>query len=736
MEMQEDLVVVKAEVEKITYQNTVTGFTVAQLSSAGESFTAVGAMPDLETGESVELCGTYSMHDTYGPQLRVQSYTRVLPGDTAAILRYLAGGAVKGIGPATARKIVTRFGEDTLRILEEEPLRLCEIKGISREKAAQLGEEFSRRKSISTVLAFFNAYGIDSAEGLKVYGYYGQNAVDSIRENPYRLCAPEIGLDFQRVDALAGRINAAYSGIERAKSGIEYVLRHNLFNGHTCLPQEKLLAVAAALLEAPRSQLEDALAELAGEGRIIVSGAKAERYAALAEYADSEAYIANRLQMICAFPIFSQKPVEQEIAAIEAQQGIRYAEQQKQAIRLAAENGMLILTGGPGTGKTTTVNAIIQILENRGLSVRLTAPTGRAAKRLQELCGREAQTIHRLLEVTFTGAQDKPVFGRNESHPLPCDALIIDEMSMVDVKLFEAILKGLKLSCKLILVGDADQLPSVSAGNVLYDLIKAGSFPLVQLNEIFRQAQQSLIVTNAHRIIGGQMPDLQQKDKDFFFLSCAGAQVPRTVADLCCNRLPKAYGYSPLQDIQILCPTKITDCGTIALNNRIQALFNGDDTLPKITLKGYTLRLGDKVMMMKNNYEILWENAAGEAGTGVFNGDIGILAEVHPAAQTVKVQFEDKLAVFTGEQILQLELAYAVTVHKSQGCEFPCVILPLFATPEKLRYRNLLYTAVTRAKERLILVGSTAVLQQMVENNRKNLRYSGLGEKLAETGVC
>lgn len=729
---QKELTIIKAEVEKITFQNAVTGFTVAQLSAAGESITAVGAMPDLEQGESVELCGAFVMHDTYGPQLRVQSYAKVLPGDAAAIMRYLSGGSIKGIGPATAKKIVTRFGEDTLRILEEEPLRLCEIKGISRDKAVQLGEEFSRRKSISTVLAFFNTYGIDAAESLKIYAYYGQNAIESIREDPYRLCAQEVGLDFQRVDAIAGRINSAYSSVARAKSGLEYVLRHNLFNGHTCLPAEKLFKVAAALLEAPQPLLEDACAELLAEGKIAKNCSNTDIYISLADYDNSEQYIANRLQMLCAFPMFSEKPVEKEIAAIENQQGITYAEGQRLAIRLAAENGMLILTGGPGTGKTTTVNAIIQILENRGLSVRLTAPTGRAANRLQELCGREAQTIHRLLEVAYTGTQDKPVFGRNEENPLPCDVLIIDEMSMVDVKLFEAILKALKLSCKLIMVGDADQLPSVSAGNVLYDLIAAAKFPCVQLSEIFRQARQSLIVTNAHRIIRGEMPELAQKDKDFFFIRAAGLQVPRTVVDLCCSRLTKAYGYSVLNDIQILCPTKITDCGTVALNSRIQAMINGDDTLPAITLKGYTLRLGDKVMMMKNNYEIMWKNIQGESGSGVFNGDIGFLAEVDAAGQIVKVQFEDKLATFIGDEILQLELAYAVTVHKSQGCEFPCVVLPLFATPDKLRYRNLLYTAVTRAKERLVLVGSEAVLSQMVENNRKNLRYSGLRDKLME----
>lgn len=729
---QRDMTTIKAEVEKITYQNSVTGFTVAQFVSEGEHITAVGSMPDIEQGECTLLCGEFVMHDTYGPQFRVQSYTKVLPSDTAAIMRYLAGGAIKGIGPATAKKIVTRFGDDTLRILEQEPLRLCEIKGISREKAAHLGEEFSRRKSISTVLTFFNTYGIDSAEALKIYAYYGQNAIESIRENPYRLCVEEVGLDFQRVDKIAGNINSCYSNIERVKSGLEYVLRHNLLNGHTCLPAQKLYKVASALLEAPSSLLDDACAELLDEGKIVQNNISGNTYISLAEYDFSERYIADRLHMITAFPIFSQKPVDKEIAAIEKQQGIQYAEQQKLAIRLAAENGILILTGGPGTGKTTTVNAIIQILENRGLSVRLTAPTGRAAKRLQELCGREAQTVHRLLEVAYTGAQDKPVFARNESNPLSCDVLIIDEMSMVDIKLFEAILKALKLSSKLIMVGDADQLPSVSAGNVLYDLIHSGKFPCVQLNEIFRQAEQSLIVTNAHRIIGGKMPDLMQKDKDFFFIPALGAQLSRTVSDLCCNRLPKAYGYSVLNDIQILCPTKITDYGTVALNNRIQSMINGDDLLPSITLKGYTLRLGDKVMMMKNNYEIIWETNDGEAGTGVFNGDIGILAEVDAPAQTVRVQFEDKLAKFTGDEILQLELAYAVTVHKSQGCEFPCVILPLFATPDKLRYRNLLYTAVTRAKDRLIIVGSEAVLQQMVENNRKNLRYSGLQEKLEQ----
>ena len=721
--------VIKAEVSKITYQNAVTGFTVAQLLLEGELLTAVGSMPDLDAGEWVEVCGEYVMHDTYGPQLRVKSYTKVLPGDTAAVLRYLSGGAIKGIGPATAKKIVSRFHDDTLRIMEEEPMRLCEIKGISQEKAASIGEEFSRNKSISTVLAFFNAYGIDAAESLKIYSYYGQNAIASICENPYRLCAEEVGLDFQRVDEMAGNINASFSQLERTKSGIEYVLRHNLLNGHTCLPANKLYKVAAALLEVPQTMLDDACAELIDEQKITVNNIEGTEHLSLLEYDLSERYIADRLQMITAFPIYSKSAVDKEIEAIEKQLGINYANQQKQAIKLAAENGILVLTGGPGTGKTTTVNAIIQILENRGLSVKLTAPTGRAAKRLEELCGREAQTIHRLLEVVHLDEVDKHIFVHNENNPLDCDVLIIDEMSMVDVKLFEAILKALKLSSKLIMVGDADQLPSVSAGNVLYDLIHSGKFPCVQLNEIFRQAEQSLIVTNAHRIIGGEMPDLLQKDKDFFFIP-AGAQLPRVVSELCCDRLPKAYGYSVLNDIQILCPTKITDYGTVALNNRIQSIINGDDALPKITLKGYTLRLGDKVMMMKNNYDIIWENSEGESGTGVYNGDIGVLVEINAGEQRVLVQFEDKLATFTGNDILQLELAYAVTVHKSQGCEFPCVILPLFATPDKLRYRNLLYTAVTRAKERLIIVGSEAVLQQMIANNRKNMRYSGLEDKL------
>lgn len=730
MKNNEDLYTIKAEVEKITYQNKENGFTVARFYSGGETFTAVGKMPDLGEGESVELCGTYSTHDIYGPQFKVKSYARVLPGDLAAMKRYLSSGAVKGIGPVTARKIIEHFGEDTLRILEEEPLRLCEVNGISKEKAAQLGEEFSRRKSISTILAYFNTYGINPDESLKAFACFGQNTIECVKENPYYLCMPEIGVDFQRVDSIAARINSDYSTSKRIKSGIEYILQHNLLIGHTCLPEEKLLKVASNLLKVPNEELEEAIAQMKERGRLSVTMAGGDRHIALCECAECEGYIAARLQLIRTLPNFSDKPADKEIAAIEAQQGIRYAEQQKRAIRLAVESGILILTGGPGTGKTTTVNAIIQILENRGLTICLTAPTGRAAKRMQELCHREAQTVHRLLEVAFAGAQDKPVFGRNENNPLRCDVLIVDEMSMVDVKLFEAILRASKLSCKLILVGDFDQLPSVAPGNVLYDLIKSEKFPCVQLNEIFRQAQQSLIVTNAHRIINGTMPDLTQKDKDFFFLNCSGLSVTDTVVDLCCSRLPKAYGYSALQDIQVLCPTKITRYGTTTLNNRIQTRLNGDSSQPSMVLKDYTLRLGDKVMMTKNNYEIIWENAAGEKGTGVFNGDIGILSEIQLSTQTFKVQFEDKVATFIGEQIFQLELAYAITVHKSQGCEFPCVVLPVYGTPEKLCYRNLLYTAVTRARERIVLVGSEEIVKMMVDSNRKILRYSGLRDRL------
>lgn len=725
-----ELTVISGEVVKITFQSSDTGFTVAELIINGDNNTAVGVMPDISVGDEVELCGSFVMHDTYGPQFKVKSYAKVLPSTATAIMRYLANGAVKGIGPATAKKIVSRFGDGTLEILENEPLRLCEIKGISADKAIKLGEEFKGQKSLSTVMAYFNSYGIDSAEVLKIYSYYGQNSIESITENPYRLCLEYIGLDFQRVDEFAGKINPKFSNIERTKSGLEYILRHNLLNGHTCLPREKLLCVAEKLLSDRREILEDALSELKEEVRTVETETANGVCVSLSDYYNTECYIADRLKMIMSFPIISQKPVDKEIAAIERSNGIEYAEMQKLAIRFAAENGIFILTGGPGTGKTTTVNAIIKILENRGLDVQLAAPTGRAAKRLSELCRKEARTIHRLLEVSYSDTDDRPIFAKNENNLLDCDALIIDEMSMVDVKLFEAVLKALKLSCKLIMVGDSDQLPSVSAGNVLYDLINSRLFPCVELTEIFRQAQKSLIVTNAHKIIHGGMPDIAQKDKDFFFIPAAGPNVVRTVAELYCDRLPRAYGYSTLNDIQVLCPTKMTDCGTVSLNNRIQSIVNGDDGLPNITLKGYSLRLGDRVMMTKNNYEIVWENDSGEQGTGVFNGDIGILVSVDNSAQSVSVRFDDKTAVFLGDEILQLELAYAVTVHKSQGCEFPCVIIPLFATPDKLRYRNLLYTAVTRAKERLIIVGNENIIRQMIENNRKNLRYSSLIDRL------
>lgn len=713
-------------VEKITYKNEANGFTVALIQSDGRRISAIGEMADIEPGESVAFTGKYTEHAKYGRQLRVENHVKTEPQTAVAIERYLAGGAVKGIGPATARKLVRRFGAETLHIIENEPGRLCEIKSITAEKAAAFHNEFTKKKSVSGVLLYLAAFGIDSATGFKVYSALGENAAEKLKANPYLLCSGDIGMPFEKVDLIAEKIGGGVPQTERAKSGIEYILRHNLANGHTCLPAEKLYQTAEKLLNTGHDTVDDAVRLLISEKAVVKTVSAGGESYALSEYYECERMIAERLALFLRTPPEPADSIDAEIKIIEAEQNITYAPRQKEAIKLAAANGIFILTGGPGTGKTTTVNAIIRILENRGLSVQLAAPTGRAAKRMQDLCGKSAQTIHRLLEVSLTGDDGEPYYGKNEVRPLDCDVLIIDEMSMVDVKLFAALLKAIPLYGKLIMTGDKDQLPGVSAGNVLADLLACDKFPAVQLTEIFRQAQQSLIVTNARRIIEGEMPVCKEKNGDFFFIPADPDDVVPLVTDLYCRRLPQTYNYLPQNDIQILCPSRITGYGTAELNGSVQAAVNGDVSRPSIKANGCILRLGDKVMMMKNDYNIAWENDDGERGNGVYNGELGILCGIDLPNGRVTVRFPDKIALYEDDEITRLEPAYAITVHKSQGCEFPAVIIPLCKTPAKLRYRNLLYTAVTRAKECAIIVGSEEIMAEMIKNDRKNARYTAL----------
>lgn len=718
---------IRGSVERVTFHNEQNGFTVLELRTPGETVTVVGVMPRVSPGEELEVMGRYDFHDTYGPQFRAELCERALPSTAAAILRYLTSGAVKGIGPATARRLVDRFGADTLRVLEKEPDRLREIKGISAEKARKLSEEYGRQFGVREVMLFFSRYGLSPDQSLAVFKRYGATAAEKIKADPYLLCGEGIHLPFETADAIARTMGFVENAPCRVEAGVEFVLRHNLGNGHTCIPREKLLPVAAGLLRCDAQDVDEACDRMVATRRLVQKEMDGRAFLFLPAWFEAEQYCAQRLAMMLRFPPERETAAEEDIDRIEAEWGITYAEQQRRAIRAAVEKGLLILTGGPGTGKTTTLKAIIRLMEDRRLEIALAAPTGRAAKRMTELTGREAKTIHRLLEVAW-GEDERQAFGRNENNPLDCDALIVDELSMVDAGLFENLLRALRLGCRLILVGDADQLPSVGAGNVLHDLLEAEALPAVRLTQVFRQAMESLIVTNAHAIVRGEHPVLDCRTGDFFLMEQPNPFVAaRTVADLCARRLPEAYGYDPLWDIQVLCPSRMMELGTVSLNNTLQARLNPPEPgRAEMTRKGFTLRQGDRVMQVKNNYDIPWTRENGEAGAGVFNGDVGLLESLDPATGTLVVRYDDRLALYTGEEIEQLELAYAMTIHKSQGSEFPCVILPVLDVPPKLRYRNLLYTAVTRARQTLIIVGSGRMTLSMVDNDRRTRRYTAL----------
>ena len=725
--MQDELERLVGSVERVTFHNAQNGFTVLELRTPGETVTVVGVMPQVAAGEELEVMGRYDFHDTYGPQFKAELCERAMPSTAAAILRYLTSGAIKGIGPATARRLVDRFGADTLRILEKEPERLREIKSISADKARKLSEEYGRQFGVREVMLFFSRFGLTPDQSLAAFKRYGAAAVDHVKKDPYLLCGDGIRLSFEKADTIAESMGFDKNDPCRVEAGVEYVLRHNLGNGHTCIPREKLLPVAAGLLGCDPAAVDEACDRLVVAHRLILKEMGERPFLFLPQWFEAEQYCAQRLAMMLRFPPERETAAEEDIDRVETEWGITYAAQQRQAIRAAVEKGLLILTGGPGTGKTTTLKAIIRLLEDRKLEISLAAPTGRAAKRMTELTGREAKTIHRLLEVSW-GEDDRQSFQRDEKNPLDCDALIVDELSMVDAGLFENLLRSLRLGCRLILVGDSDQLPSVGAGNVLHDLLEADVLPTVRLTEVFRQAMESLIVTNAHDIVQGKYPVLDSKDNDFFLLSQPNPFLAaRTVADLSASRLPKAYGFDPLSDIQVLCPSRKLEMGTVSLNNALQARLNPPE--PKraeMTRKGFTLRQGDRVMQIKNNYDIAWTKADGDAGSGVFNGDVGILESLDPLSGTLTVRFDDRLALYTGDEIDQLELAYAMTIHKSQGSEFPCVILPLLDIPPKLCYRNLLYTAVTRARQLLVIVGAGRVVTAMVDNDRRTRRYTAL----------
>ncbi len=721
------------QVESVVFRNDDNGYTVIELAGESEMITAVGTMPLVNVGEQVKLYGTYKNHPSYGQQFVATACERSMPENLDGILKYLSSGAIKGIGPATAQRLVSAFGADTLTVLETDPVRVAKIKGISQDKALDISHQLSQVVGIRELMAYLSSFSIDAKYAVAIWKAFGNQAISYIEENPFILCDERLGLSFDTADLIAQHQNRSEDDRFRVRAALVHVLNHNKLNGHTCLPKDKLVDVTSNLLSLERICVESSLTDMLEDGTLVCEHFSDKELIFTSAMHTSERYISARLQMLLRYPATKIQSVDSKIERIEKRENIEYAELQKTAIKEALTKGMLVLTGGPGTGKTTTLNAIISLLKESGQKVMLCAPTGRAAQRMSELTGENAKTIHRLLEVSFD-IEDKPQFKKNERNMLNCDALIVDEVSMVDCVLFESLIRALPLSCRLILVGDCDQLPSVGAGNVLSDLIASDMLPVVELKEIFRQSMESLIVTNAHKIVNGEAPVLNAKDNDFFFIQKTSMEeISNTVVDLCTRRLKDAYGYSCISDIQILSPTKKGLLGTFELNRRIQSIVNEkDNSKNEINVNHYTLRVGDKVMQNKNNYNINWVKDNGEFGEGIFNGDIGILLEVNPSTRYVKVRFDDKTALYDQDSLVDLEPAYACTVHKSQGNEFEAVVMPIYNFAPQLMYRNLLYTAVTRAKKLLILVGDQRSLMRMVENNRRILRYSGLKEFLQE----
>ncbi len=718
-------------VEEITFQNDQNGFTVLDFSTEDELFTAVGVMPGISAGETVSLTGNFVMHPTFGRQLKVTAFTRTLPETSEQIIKYLSSGVIRGIGPKKALLIVETFGTDTLNVIENESERLAELRGISQEQAKNIGEEFKKQYAMRTVMLGLEKYGLTPNECVRIYKKMGIQAVEAVKENPYCLCSLGIGISFEKAELIEDKLEEKPVPEHRIKEGILHVMRHNRNSrGHTCIPREKLLKPCADLLSTNEDTIDITIDSLVSVAQLKTYIIDSTEFVFLPSSYRDEKRIAERMSVVAKFPPPRMSTLAKTIDDIEYENDIKYEELQRMAIATAANKGLLILTGGPGTGKTTAIKGIIKVFEKQQLDIALAAPTGRAAKRMTELTGRESKTIHRLLEVEWD-EDDRPVFRRDSKNPLDCNALILDELSMVDISLFASLLDALPLGCRLILVGDSDQLPPVGAGNVLHDLIKAEVLPVIELNKVFRQAMESKIVSNAHKIVRGEMPDLKNDNKDFFHMERQSTFLAsQTVAELCAERLKKAYGWDPLSDIQVICPSKKGETGTVNLNKILQNVLNPkNDTKQEIVVAGQLFREGDKVMQTKNNYNIEWESED-EKGNGIFNGDIGILEKINTQNGLVTINFDGRIAEIAAENLSELDLSYAITVHKSQGSEFKAVIMPVIGVVPELSYRNLLYTAVTRAKDMLITVGSADLVYRMTENDKKSKRYSALSHFL------
>jgi exodeoxyribonuclease V alpha subunit len=731
-----DLTVIEGVVDDIIYKNDANGYTVCEVFAKDKVITAVGYMPFINEGETIKANGRWVRHPDYGNQFRVELYEKILPQTADGIEKYLASGIVKGVGPATAAKIVQRFGSETLDIITREPQRLSEIKGISLEKAMNIGQALNEQKGLRDVVMFLQEYGISPSACIKIHKAYADMAVARIKENPYRLCEEVFGVGFRTADRIAMRLGVDPASRFRIRSGIKYTLSHAASNGHTYLPEDVLREYSAKLLGLPDVDIEDALISLVFDKAVQIEKVNGVSHVYLTPFYNAEQWVGKRLVSL-AETHFDKglDDLDEKIAAFEEEEGIRLDPQQREAVRQAVLNGLLVITGGPGTGKTTIIKCIIRILMGYGHNIALAAPTGRAAKRMTEAAGFEAKTIHRLLEIGYTADESDLIFQRNEENPIEADVIIIDEMSMVDILIMNHLLRAVPSGARVILVGDADQLPSVGAGSVLLDIISCNRIKTVRLTEIFRQAGESMIIVNAHRINRGETPILNLKDKDFFFIQRnVQENIVRTIIDLCARRLPTTYGLDPLRDIQVLTPAKKGPAGVISLNTELQKALNPPDGRKAEKVSGsYVFREGDRVMQVRNNYSLRWERTddPGADGTGVFNGDMGTIVKIDEEAMKLEVKFDDdRLASYDFNIIDEIEPSFAVTIHKSQGSEFPVVVIPIFPGPPVLMTRNLLYTAVTRAREMVVLVGYEQCLCEMVANKRETLRFSGLADKL------
>ena len=729
----QEMEVLQGTIVAVVFQNYDNGYAVLRLKcSDAQTVTVVGTVPMPAVGEGLMVTGRWTSHNSYGRQFEAEFLERVLPTSSEAILQYLSSRIIKGVGPRSAARIVSHFGDRTLEVLEREPHRLAEVPGISAARAKAIGEEFRLRVGMRQLMEFFAVHQLPAELAVQVYKKYGESATDLLYDDPYLLMEEGLDAPFEAVDRFAIELGVSGEDPRRVEAGILFELRYNLTAGHSFLPEDKLLSATGQLLSVEQTAVETAVERLIEAQRLVRDRLAGIPVIYLPELQEAECYIRQRLLMAAQLQFPQERSLQTMLRKAQQESGLVYSSQQEEAILRAADSGVLLLTGGPGTGKTTILKAILSIYQQMGLKCVLAAPTGRAAKRLTEVTGEEASTIHRLLEANIDTNTGQMYFVRDESNPLKADAVIVDEMSMVDVLLLDSLLRAVPPRARLILVGDPDQLPPVGPGSPFSDCLRSRQLPAIRLTEIFRQAQESLIVMNAHRVNAGQMPELRNVKNDFFFLRCPTEEaVGQTIQDLCSLRLPQKMGI-PADQIQVLTPTRKGGVGTWALNQRLQRALNPAEPTKKERQWGeFSFREGDRVMQIRNNYDIMWKKADGSAvGAGVFNGDVGKILTVDPQMETVTVLFDDRLVDYDFAQLGELEPAYAMTVHKSQGSEYRAVILSVWSGSPYLLSRSVLYTAITRARELLILVGREDTVAAMTENATKNRRYTGLKLRL------